>query len=126
MARRLGLSAETVRTHTKGILARLQARDRAHAVAIALRTSLIEYAGPRDRPAGLDPAAVAGDEHGLRAVHRADLAVDVVEVGADRAHRERQLLGDLLVDLALGEPAQRVDLAIRERTGIGVAPDLSA
>ena len=42
VARKLGLSAETVRTHTKAILARLQARDRAHAVAIALRTSLIE------------------------------------------------------------------------------------
>lgn len=42
VARSLGLSAETVRTHTKAILARLQARDRAHAVAIALRTSLIE------------------------------------------------------------------------------------
>jgi len=42
VARNLGLSAETVRTHTKAILARLQARDRAHAVAIALRTSLIE------------------------------------------------------------------------------------
>ena len=41
-AKRLGLSAETVRTHTKGILARLKARDRAHAVAIALRTSLID------------------------------------------------------------------------------------
>jgi DNA-binding NarL/FixJ family response regulator len=42
VARNLGLSAETVRTHTKAILARLHARDRAHAVAIALRTSLIE------------------------------------------------------------------------------------
>ena len=42
VAKRLGLSAETVRTHTKAILARLKARDRAHAVAIALRTSLIE------------------------------------------------------------------------------------
>lgn len=41
-ARRLGLSTETVRTHTKAILARLSARDRAHAVAIALRSSLIE------------------------------------------------------------------------------------
>jgi two-component system NarL family response regulator len=41
-AERLGLSAETIRTHTKGILARLGARDRAHAVAIALRSSLIE------------------------------------------------------------------------------------
>lgn len=41
-AKRLGLSAETVRTHTKAVLARLGARDRAHAVAIALRGSLIE------------------------------------------------------------------------------------
>ncbi len=42
VAKRLGLSAETVRTHTKAILARLGAQDRAHAVAIALRSSLIE------------------------------------------------------------------------------------
>ncbi|MQA73532.1 MAG: response regulator [Solirubrobacterales bacterium] len=41
-AERLGLSAETVRTHTKATLARLEAHDRAHAVAIALRSSLIE------------------------------------------------------------------------------------
>ena len=42
VARSLGLSAETIRTHTKAILARLGARDRTHAVAIALRSSLIE------------------------------------------------------------------------------------
>jgi two-component system NarL family response regulator len=41
-AKRLGLSAETVRTHTKAILARLGARDRAHAVALAMRASLID------------------------------------------------------------------------------------
>ncbi|MGI9556867.1 MAG: LuxR C-terminal-related transcriptional regulator [Solirubrobacterales bacterium] len=41
-ARLLGLSPETVRTHTKAILARLDAHDRAHAVAIALRGALIE------------------------------------------------------------------------------------
>lgn len=41
-AERLGLSAETVRTHTKAALARLEARDRAHAVAISLRSSLID------------------------------------------------------------------------------------
>jgi two-component system NarL family response regulator len=41
-AKRLGLSTETVRTHTKGALARLGARDRAHAVAIALRNAAIE------------------------------------------------------------------------------------
>jgi DNA-binding NarL/FixJ family response regulator len=42
VANQLGLSAETIRTHTKGLLARLGARDRAHAVAIGLRNSLIE------------------------------------------------------------------------------------
>ena len=38
----LGLSLETVRTHTKALLSRLRARDRAHAVALALRTGLID------------------------------------------------------------------------------------
>ena len=41
-ALRLGLSAETIRTHAKASLARIGARDRAHAVAIAMRGSLIE------------------------------------------------------------------------------------
>jgi len=41
VAAHLGLSAETVRTHTKAILARLAARDRAHAVAKGLRGGLI-------------------------------------------------------------------------------------
>jgi two-component system, NarL family, response regulator len=41
-AKRLGLSTETVRTHTKAVLQRLEARDRTHAVAIGLRSSLIE------------------------------------------------------------------------------------
>lgn len=42
VADRLTLSAETVRTHTKALLPRLKARDRAHAVAIALRGCLID------------------------------------------------------------------------------------
>jgi DNA-binding NarL/FixJ family response regulator len=41
-AQSLGLSTETVRTHTKAVLSRLEARDRTHAVAIGLRSSLIE------------------------------------------------------------------------------------
>lgn len=41
-ARSLGLSPETVRTHIKAVLARLGARDRAHAVAIAFRGGLID------------------------------------------------------------------------------------
>jgi DNA-binding NarL/FixJ family response regulator len=42
IAKRLGLSSETVKTHTKQILSRLDARDRAHAVAIGLRSFLID------------------------------------------------------------------------------------
>jgi DNA-binding NarL/FixJ family response regulator len=41
-AKGLGLSSETVRTHTKATIRRLDARDRAHAVAIALRAGLID------------------------------------------------------------------------------------
>ena len=41
-AHELDLSEETVKTHTKHALARLGARNRTHAVAIALRESLIE------------------------------------------------------------------------------------
>lgn len=40
-ARQLGLSEETVKTHMKNILARLDAKNRSHAVAIGLRESLI-------------------------------------------------------------------------------------
>jgi len=39
----------------------------------------------------LDPAALGGDEDGLRPVDGAELPVDVVQVGADGAGRERQL-----------------------------------
>lgn len=41
-ARELDLSEETIKTHTKNALARLGARNRTHAVAIALRESLID------------------------------------------------------------------------------------
>jgi DNA-binding NarL/FixJ family response regulator len=40
-ARRLGLSEETVKSHIKSTLSRLDAKNRSHAVAIALRESLI-------------------------------------------------------------------------------------
>ena len=36
-----------------------------------------------------DPAALGGDQDGLGAIDRAELPVDVVEVGADRAGGER-------------------------------------
>jgi DNA-binding NarL/FixJ family response regulator len=41
-ARKLGLGEETVKTHTKNALARLGARNRTQAVAIALRECLID------------------------------------------------------------------------------------
>lgn len=41
-ARQLGVSEETVKTHTKNTLARLGARNRTHAVAIGLRECLID------------------------------------------------------------------------------------
>lgn len=42
VAKQLGLSTETVRTHTKRILAKLEASTRTQAVAIGLRYGLIE------------------------------------------------------------------------------------
>ena len=42
VAEKLGLSTETVRTHTKRILAKLHADTRTQAVAIAIRNGLIE------------------------------------------------------------------------------------
>jgi two-component system, NarL family, response regulator DevR len=41
-ASELDLSEETIKTHTKNALARLGARNRTHAVAIAMREALIE------------------------------------------------------------------------------------
>ena len=42
IARRIGLSVETVKSDTKRVIAKLQADTRIHAVAIALRQSLID------------------------------------------------------------------------------------
>ena len=42
VARRIGLSVETVKSDTKRVIGKLQADTRTHAVAIALRQSLIE------------------------------------------------------------------------------------
>ena len=41
------------------------------------------------RSARSEPPALGGDENGLRPVDRTELAVDVVQVGPDRAGRER-------------------------------------
>lgn len=46
IGRRLGISADTVRTHVYRILRKLNARDRAHAVAIAYQTAVLSLPGP--------------------------------------------------------------------------------
>ena len=42
VARRIGLSVETVKSDTKRVIGKLQADTRTHAVTIALRQALIE------------------------------------------------------------------------------------
>ena len=42
VARRIGLSVETVKSDTKRVIGKLQADTRTHAVAIALRQAIIE------------------------------------------------------------------------------------
>lgn len=41
IAQRLGVGSETVKTHVRNVLVALNARNRAHAVAIAFRTGLL-------------------------------------------------------------------------------------
>src|SRR5215208_4795696 len=69
----------------------------------------------------LEPAALCGNKNGLGAVDCAELAVRVVEVRAHRARRKVELERDLLVNLALGEALQHLDLAGRERTRLDLA-----
>ncbi len=104
---------------------RTQRRDRAHPCEGDPPPPRRQQPGPRHRDRATrrvdrltrgrrrrsDPAALARDEDSLGAIGGADLAVDVVEVGPHRARGEPHLGGDLLVDLALGEAAERVDLA---------------
>ena len=47
VAGRLMLSAETVKTHIRNAMTKLEARNRVHAIAIALRTGLISFDGDR-------------------------------------------------------------------------------
>jgi DNA-binding NarL/FixJ family response regulator len=47
VAERLVLSTETVKTHIRNAMTKLEARNRVHAIAIALRTGLISFDGDR-------------------------------------------------------------------------------
>ncbi len=57
-------------------------------VGVAVAFWLWSRARAKARRRRLDPAALGGDQHGLGAVDRPQLAVDVVEVGADGAGGE--------------------------------------
>jgi DNA-binding CsgD family transcriptional regulator len=57
IAAALQVGAETVKTHVRNVLVALGARNRAHAVAIALRSGLLD-AGDRDAGGG-SPRSVA-------------------------------------------------------------------
>ena len=50
VARRIGLSVETVKSDTKRVIAKLQADTRTHAVAIALRRDLDRLTGVSELP----------------------------------------------------------------------------
>ena len=58
-------------------------------VGVLVAWLLVRRRANRRRTGRSEPAALGGDENGLRPVDRADLAVDVVQVGPDRAGRER-------------------------------------
>lgn len=69
IAKRLTIAEETVRTHVTNILARLGARNRAHAVALGYRCSLL---GPRDEPAGAPPETTRLEARSPHARRRVD------------------------------------------------------
>jgi DNA-binding NarL/FixJ family response regulator len=76
----LVLSVETVRTHIKGVLRKLAARDRAHAVAIGFRAGLLgQYGENVARPGGIDRRRpeVAGSDVTRADVPGSDVAVSV-------------------------------------------------
>lgn len=57
--------------------------------------------------------------NGVRAVLRAQLAGDIVDMGIDRAQRNDQPAGDLFVGETLGHQPEHVQLARRERLDQG-------
>jgi DNA-binding NarL/FixJ family response regulator len=52
IARALGVSESTVRSHTKELYKRLGVNERAHAVAVAIRDSIIMPPSPSPSPSG--------------------------------------------------------------------------
>src|SRR5207253_7429884 len=62
----------------------------------------------------VDDAALQGEGRGVGAVADAELAQDIVDVNLDRAFRNRQVGGDDLIALALGDVFQDFKLARRQ------------
>src|ERR1700677_2047947 len=99
----------------------ITACDQMDASGPTLRSGAPRGTSPRERrwPAS-EPAALGGDQHRLGSINRTELAIDVVQVRAHGARGQRELVGDLLVDLALGEPLQHAELTPGQRTGVDV------
>src|ERR1700683_601128 len=78
---------------------------------------------PLRRSAGQsgEPAALVGGEHRLGAVGHAELAVDVVKVGANGADRQGEVVCDLLVSTAFGQLLKQRELSLGEWAGVDVA-----
>src|SRR5436190_9673694 len=62
-----------------------------------------------------NPASLRGEQDRMSPVGDAELAVDVVNVAADRALRKPEVRRDLLVPLAFGQAAKGLLLHQRER-----------
>jgi hypothetical protein len=65
----------------------------------------------------LDQVQLPGSRQGLRTASRVELAVDVVDVGLDRAHADEELGGDLAVGLASGYELKDFELTLAQGFG---------
>ncbi len=64
---------------------------------------------------GLQQFQFAGARHGLQAIVHAELVVEVVDVGLDRAVGNHQSIGDLLIGESCGDHAQHFQFALTQR-----------
>src|SRR2546429_8810447 len=81
-----------------------------------------DYQRRRTRAGGasLDQTSAERIGHGRRAVGRAELLEDVLEVRLDGVGRDEQLLRDVAVRVPECQELQDLDLAGRERLGLAV------
>src|SRR5947209_11182836 len=79
---------------------------------VGLRPGGGDGAGGRRYSARLEHPMPQGIAHELSPGLEPQLLLNVLAVGLDRAYREVELVGDLTVGVAEGDPAQDVDLAL--------------